>query len=219
MKKTFNYRRKIFLIFFLSIIWSTFIFCQQIPYYAVFRENWLLLNPAVLNHSHLADKNKTLMLNFSHRQQWLGFEGGPKQSNSRLENLVFGKYKNMNNIPKFKWGLGFENEKLGAFSSSGFFVNYAYILNLNLNTIVSAGINVSLGNSNYRLNSSTFLDWQNDIPSQLLQNNAEWFGKVDFGVFIKQKLRSFRETYYCRTEYANKYNFILRRKAAKNNFY
>lgn len=188
MKKTFNYRRKIFLIFFLSIIWSTFIFCQQIPYYAVFRENWLLLNPAVLNHSHLADKNKTLMLNFSHRQQWLGFEGGPKQSNSRLENLVFGKYKNMNNIPKFKWGLGFENEKLGAFSSSGFFVNYAYILNLNLNTIVSAGINVSLGNSNYRLNSSTFLDWQNDIPSQLLQNNAEWFGKVDFGVFIKQKL-------------------------------
>ena len=93
------------------------------PYFAVFRENWVLLNPAFLNHFYLEDKNRTMMINVSHREQWFGFNGGPQQSNARIENIVVGRKKALNNVPRMKWGLGMENETLGDYASSGIFAN------------------------------------------------------------------------------------------------
>jgi type IX secretion system PorP/SprF family membrane protein len=160
---------------------------QQVPYFAVFRENWVLLNPAFLNHFYLEDKNRTMMINVSHREQWFGFNGGPQQSNARIENIVVGRKKALNNVPRMKWGLGMENETLGDYASSGIFANYAYLFNISNTTFISAGLSFSFSNNRYRLDPLTFKEWGKDIPSQLLENEVRWLGKTDAGIFIKHK--------------------------------
>lgn len=175
----------------LSSLWTTIeTKGQQVPYYAVFRENWVLMNPAFLNHFYLEDKNRTLNINISHREQWVGFEGGPQQSNARIENIAVRKKKILVNVPSMKWGLGMENERLGASSSSGIFGNYAYFFNLNKTTFLSAGLNLSLSNQRFRLDPTTFKDWDNDLPSQLFGSEQRWYGRMDAGIFIKNKSQS-----------------------------
>lgn len=160
---------------------------QQLPYYAVFRENWVLLNPAFLDHFYLEDNDRTAILNCSHREQWIGFEGAPRQSSVRLENILVNKRKARLNVPRMKWGLGAENEKIGDFSRSGVLANYAYIFNLSDLTTISTGFSTTFSNNVVSLNPVTFKDWQNDVAAQSLENINSWFGKMDVGIFIKHK--------------------------------
>ena len=190
MRKIYTFFKILPLFFGLT---SSFLFtikplqAQQVPYFAVFRENWVLLNPAFLNHFYLEDKNRTMMINVSHREQWFGFNGGPQQSNARIENIVVGRKKALNNVPRMKWGLGMENETLGDYASSGIFANYAYLFNISNTTFISAGLSFSFSNNRYRLDPLTFKEWGKDIPSQLLENEVRWLGKADAGVFLKHK--------------------------------
>ena len=74
--------------------------------------NGLVLNPA------FAGRNEVLALTFSHRRQWMGFEGAPKTFAVSLHAPLENK--------KIALGLLIQNEDIGARSYSEVFYNYAY---------------------------------------------------------------------------------------------
>ncbi len=173
---------------FILIIFPQFeLMAQQSAYYAIFRENWVLLNPAFLDHFFLEDKERTLMVNASYRQQWIGFEDGPKQLNARLENIVVGKKGADKNIPFWKWGFGIGNEKIATFNSCGLYGNYAYLMQLNEQTHMAAGFSASIFNHRFRLDPDAFQDFEADPLAQSVQGSIRWLANLDAGVFLKHK--------------------------------
>jgi hypothetical protein len=173
----------------LFLFMTDHVHCQQLPYFSACRENWVLLNPAFLNHFHLEDVSRSMLINFSRRDQMLGFKGRPQQSHARFENIISGKKNGASNMPKMKWGLGLENESLGSNSSSGLFANYAYMFKLNANTFISAGLTLSFSNHSNNLNPLSFKEEENAEVLESL-NGIMQVGKADVGIFIKHKIKN-----------------------------
>lgn len=141
---------------------------QQMPYMGLFQENWVILNPAMLNHAQLEQKDNTLTINAWHRRQSLGIEGAPQQTNLRFEQIhTTSRDRSEINDPVMKWGLSLAKDQIAAFSTTSFSGNFAYIIELIPGTKISGGFNIGIFNQNIRLNQDQIKDWSND---QLLQN-------------------------------------------------
>ncbi len=106
--------------------------------------NGLLLNPA------FAGRNEVLAMTFSHRRQWMGFEGAPKT-------FVLSLHAPLKN-KKIALGLLLQSEDIGLRSYSNVFANYAYRIALGngkLSMGLKAGVSfgkfgpIDLGNGEY----------------------------------------------------------------------
>ncbi|NNC83885.1 MAG: type IX secretion system membrane protein PorP/SprF [Flavobacteriales bacterium] len=111
------------------MVWGASLIGQQIPQYSHYVFNQFQLNPAV------AGTQECLELRFGFRNQWAGFNEGPKTQFGSVSTRV-GRSKEG---PKHAVGLKFESDQAGRFSQSLVQLAYAYHFKM------SRDMNASLG--------------------------------------------------------------------------
>jgi hypothetical protein len=104
---------------------------QQTPYLGLFQENWVLINPAFLDHAQLEKGENNMLINSSYRQQWLGFDEGPQQMNVRFEQVLSTDKRDGWDKPLVKWGLGFTREQVASFTGTGLHSGRSVVLTVN----------------------------------------------------------------------------------------
>ena len=109
---------------------------EKVLLYSHYSFNGLALNPAYTG-SH-----EMLSVSLSHRNQWMGFEGAPSYN-------ILGVHTPFKNT-KMGLGLLVMNESMGLRKSTGFYLNYAYRLNLGSGKL-SLGLKGGLSTGKYEL--------------------------------------------------------------------
>lgn len=173
---------------------------QQTNYIGLYPENWVLINPAILDHAQFEKKDNLFMVNSSFRQQWLGFEEGPRQTTIRIEHiLTTNRDRSEQNDPIAKWGLFFSQDKLGSFVKSGISGNFAYLIELQPGLKIAGGLNVGFFNQSTNLDPDQFQNWDNDVFAQGINTQRNWVMNADAGILIRKKVfrnRRFYDWYF-----------------------
>lgn len=159
---------------------------QQTAYVGLFQENWVLLNPAFVDHANLEDRFNSIMVNSSYRQQWLGFAEAPRQMNVRFEQIVSSYLeKHWSQAPFFKWGLGFTREQIASYTGTGLQGNFAYYIEPATDWRVGGGFNVGVVGQGLQLDRSQFEDWSADQFAQNLGALGQnWWLNSDLGISV-----------------------------------
>ncbi len=124
---------------------------QQTPLFTVYRDQWAILNPAVLSNNYLINE-RTMSLSATHHRQWWGLPNSPS---TQLLNWEWVQ-EDYNSI----WGAHLANDRTGEIGQAGLHVRYAYRLQLGRRSDQSLTIGLSAGMVQYRANLSeiTFPD-------------------------------------------------------------
>lgn len=172
---------------------------QQTAYVGLFHENWVLLNPAFVDHASLEDRYTTTTINSSYRQQWLGFAEAPRQMNVRFEQIVTTDLRGNWDKPQFKWGLGFTREQVASFTGTGLQGNFAYYIEPADGWQVGGGFNVGVVGQGIKLKAAQFEDWAADQHAQDLNALGQnWWLNSDLGISVMktQQRGSYADVYY-----------------------
>lgn len=169
---------------------------QQTPYLGLFQENWVLINPAFLDHANIEKDDNTIMVNSSYRQQWLGFDDGPQQMNLRFEHIITTDKRGGWDEPLLKWGLGLTHEKVADFTSTGFLGNFSYFAQLSENMIMGGGFNVGVQSQGLRIQSSQFEDFGADVFAQNLNTKQNIQLDADAGLFFRKIVKNNSRFYH-----------------------
>jgi type IX secretion system PorP/SprF family membrane protein len=110
---------------------------QQMSMVSLFSQNQTYYNPGATGNLEV------LTANFFYRQNWVGYTGAPSTQ-------VFSVHAPMKN-PAVAMGIMLEHEMLGAASSTGFYLNYAYRLSLGANRL-AFGLKAGISNFSQTLN-------------------------------------------------------------------
>jgi type IX secretion system PorP/SprF family membrane protein len=113
----------------------------------------------------------------SNRQQWAGFKGAPKTTCLSAHGPVLNKNLGL--------GLTIVNDVMGPRDVTSVYANFAYLLKVAQDTKLSFGLNAGYNRYQFNLNK---IDWkQDEVPTQLLQNQVK--GELDFngGLYLKSR--------------------------------
>lgn len=160
---------------------------QQDPQYTQYMYNTQVVNPAY------AGSREVLSFGLLGRTQWVGFEGAPKTATFTV-NSPIGLYKNMG------LGLSIVHDRIDPQVESNVVVDYAYRVNLGLDTKLSMGLKAGLDilNVDYSLlniyaeNDQFF---QNNIDNTILPqvgagiylNNEKFYAGISVPNFLNSK--------------------------------
>ena len=101
---------------------------QQLGFYALYQENWQVLNPAAPNTVFFKPKIQLLnVFNLAYRQQWIGVKGSPSNYNVHYETMF---YSRSSKGLAAKMGGGLYGESAGPLLNNTLYFNYAYPINL-----------------------------------------------------------------------------------------
>ncbi|GAO31707.1 PorP/SprF family type IX secretion system membrane protein [Geofilum rubicundum] len=144
---------------YLMAIWlgclSLLVSAQQNPVFTQYTNSPLWMNPAY------AGSRNALAIDFTTRQQWIGVEGAPMT-------YYMGAHTPINDT-KMSVGASLMSDIAGPVIANHFSLSYAYLLRINHNHLLSAGLNAGLNNHWVTLNK---LDL-NDPTDPNFQNNIE----------------------------------------------
>lgn len=130
------------LILLLAYMVSVATLAQQLPQYNQWATQLFLVNPATTG------SKGAIEINTIYRTQWLGFEGAPASTSVGFHGPIrikSGTYLGS----QHGWGIRFESDKIGAFSSNRANLNYAIHLNLTETKRMSFGCNLGLLQTGY----------------------------------------------------------------------
>ncbi|WP_108245126.1 PorP/SprF family type IX secretion system membrane protein [Muricauda brasiliensis] len=160
---------------------------QQDPQYTQYMYNTQVVNPAY------AGSREVLSFGLLGRTQWVGFEGSPQTATFTV-NSPIGLYKNMG------LGLSIVHDRIDPQVESNVVVDYAYRVNVGLNTKLSMGLKAGLDilNIDYTLlniyaeNDQFF---QNNIDNTILPqvgagvylNNEKFYAGISVPNFLNSK--------------------------------
>lgn len=124
----------IILLFFLSSVpgWT-----QQLPNFALFRDNWNVINPASISSDYIFSNNP-MSIFATYRNQWAGLEGAPETAVLNWEYVV--DYWNV------MTGATLIHDQAGEIGSTGLFGRFGYKIDLDrrgdrfINIALNAGV-------------------------------------------------------------------------------
>lgn len=141
--------KRISVLFVFSFVATSF--AQQIPQYNQWASQLFLVNPA------LTGIKGSIEINTVYRTQWLGFEGAPATAVVGFHGPIRTKGSGYLGS-QHGWGIRFESDKIGAFSSNRANLNYAIHLQLSEAKKMSFGFNAGLLQTGYDPISATTVD-------------------------------------------------------------
>jgi len=133
---------------------------QQLPSFALFRDNWNIINPASISSDYIFS-NKPMSLFATYRNQWLGFEGSPETAVLNWEYVM--DYWNV------VVGSSLIHDQTGEISNTGLFGRFGYRIELDRRGDRFINIALSAGAVQYRANladlklGEAILDLANDL--------------------------------------------------------
>ncbi len=171
MKKTFT------LLFFLSA--TLFASAQIHDFTTFYRYNWILLNPAAVNHIHISDKTKDYIFNAAYRWQWVGIEGAPITANARFEQIPSSSPQSSS--APIKWGVFAHLNEADQVRQTKIQGNFAYLLHFNRSTYLSLGLNAGIANFNIDLLN---VRWVNENSLTSTEPINSWYPDFAMGAFL-----------------------------------
>jgi len=108
---------------------------QQLPIFTQYQEAYSLLNPAAVSSNYLKYE-MNMNTNAMYRYQWVGIEGAPQTT------LISHEW--LNEDLNFLAGGSFTYDQTGPTSFLGLSSRFAYLLRLNRNNFITAGITAGL---------------------------------------------------------------------------
>lgn len=159
---------KKYLVFLLGFI-QTILPAQQDPQYNLYQFNQMIINPAY------AGARNALAVIASARNQWVGLEGAPKTNCFSIHAPV------ANN--KLGIGLTLVNDVLGPRTNNAIYGNIAYILKLNNQWKLTAGLGAGLSMFRFNFNQLSFK--AAEINTQLYENQRMSVLDLSSGLFLR----------------------------------
>ena len=172
MKAVYIYSVKLIFIV-LALSYSASLFCQQLPNYLFYRDNWGILNPAGLT-SHYLINGRPSMISATYRQQWSGIEDAPSTIAVQTQHIL-----ERQNIALGGFIL---NDQIGAIGHTGVYANFAYLIPIGSGReIKTLSIGLTAGVVQYRADPTdiNFLD-----DGDFVAENATTSFNPDFGLGI-----------------------------------
>lgn len=132
---------------------------QQAPEYTQYMYNTMSLNPGYTGSTE--DLEATLL----YRSQWVGLDGAPKTANFGI----------LSPISSNKMGLGLNvvNDRIGPSNETLFTANYAYNLNLGVETTLGLGLNAGAKVLDIDWSKGRILDGNDPIYGQNINNQLK----------------------------------------------
>lgn len=145
---------------------------QQLPLFALYRENWALLNPAGLSNHYLLN-GKTLSFGVTYRRQWVGLEDAPRTAAAQAEVV----------IPKWRVATGgtVVDDRTGAMGRTAVHGKFAYLIAIGGRQAQTLSIGLAAGAVQYRVNPN---DVQFRDPGDVVAGTAESRIVLDVGLGI-----------------------------------
>lgn len=154
---------------------------QQLPLFTQYRENFPLINPAIVNAdlmaiSYVPDSKAAI----SYRAQWTKLKDSPRTFTAQYEHV----------LPKDNMALGatFFSDITGPTRITGGYLRYAYQAYLNDATVVSGGLSVGFMQFRYRGDLGIFRD-PGDVTGFTI--NTKTLSDVNLGIFINSELQNY----------------------------
>ncbi|MCB9267141.1 MAG: PorP/SprF family type IX secretion system membrane protein [Lewinellaceae bacterium] len=146
---------------------------QQRSTYNLYRENWMLLNPASFSEDYLI-QSKTQSLAVTGRYQWTGLEDAPQ--------TVGLQYQQVLEAQRIAVGGSLLNDQTGAIGSTELFVNTAYqlVLDRRKNQFLSLGLGAGI--VQYRVNFSE-ITFQEPTAALPADNQLLYYPDFSLGAF------------------------------------
>jgi type IX secretion system PorP/SprF family membrane protein len=144
---------------------------QQAPMYTHYMNNTLSLNPAY------AGSRDALTLTALHRSQWVGFAGAPVTQTFTAHSPLRNEHVGL--------GLTVLNDKIGPTNNTSVFIDYAYIIKLNVRSKLAFGLSAGVNIYNANLNTLQ-LDQQTD-PSFINNVNNHATPNFGFGAYYSRE--------------------------------
>lgn len=156
------------LLFFASL---SKLFGQQLPLYALYRDNWPLINPAGVSSQYiLYEKSNTM--GASYRKQWLGIDGAPRTATISFQRIADGG--------KLVFGGSLISDRTGDIGVNGGMGNFAYRIRLQKDHVLSFGLSAGLRQYGIAVKEINFRD-KTDVAIGTSQNQL--FPDFSLGVF------------------------------------
>ena len=155
------------LIIIIALVFAAKTFAQQEPQFTQYFDNTLFQNPAY------AGSNKMLSFNTMHREQWIGFEGGPSTTSFTLNSPL--KYESV--------GLGISavRDIIGPTTQHLVYGDFSYSLKINERSGLAFGLKGGFNLINTR---TADLNTTNANDPNLVQNSLNRFNpNVGFGMY------------------------------------
>ncbi len=152
------------------LVLPLFAWSQQLPAFALYRDNWNILNPASVSSDYIFSENPMSFF-ASYRSQWSGFEGAPETAVLNWEYVM--DYTNI------VVGASILHDQAGEIGNTGIFARFGYRLELDRRG--DRFINVAL-NAGVVQYSAQFADL--DLGNTLLNLANDLIYYPDFGVGI-----------------------------------
>ena len=144
-------------------------FSQQLPFLALYRDNWNMLNPAALSNNYLVT-NYPYTINASYRYQWFKVEDAPQTALINSE-IVLEDYNIIT-------GGHLIHDQTGKFGYTGAYGHFAYKIDFGRRYSQAVVIGLNAGMLQYRAKLSEIeFDQQ-----ELLALNNEQIYRFDFGL-------------------------------------
>lgn len=147
-------------------------YAQQTIQFSQYVFNGLAVNPAYAGYK------EQWTANFSFRSQWVGINGAPRTGTASFDGLT-------NDTDK-KMGLGFiaSNDRLGPQSTSSFYANYAYRLQLDAEDTKRLSFGIGAGATQYSLDGSKFIATDPGDGVIPIGNESKLSPDVRVGVYL-----------------------------------
>jgi len=144
---------------------------QQEAHFAQFTDNQLFVNPAY------AGSNGMLNATAMHRQQWVGFSGGPQTSTFSFHSPL--SYESVG------LGLTAVSDQIGPLNQNMIYGDFSYSLKFNNNSRLSLGLKAGL--NVISLNTSSLNTTQQDDPNLMLDARNQINPNIGFGLYYRSK--------------------------------
>jgi type IX secretion system PorP/SprF family membrane protein len=154
----------------------TILYGQQLPDYSVYRNSWMLTNPASFARNYLIQAH-TQTLSITSRYQWTKLADAPKTMGVQYQNILEEQHISI--------GGSLINDQTGAIGSTLFQGNFAYMIPLSTSRkakqLLSIGLSAGLLQYRVHLSEITFNEaFQNNMP---LDNQLAYTPNFGLGVF------------------------------------
>lgn len=154
------------------ILFSKYLFSQQLPLYSQYFFNSFLLNPAV------AGSSEYLPVMLTVRQQWLGFKNAPSTQALSAHNY--------SDVLKIGYGGFLFNDAYGPLSRTGAQLNFAYHIPMhNIESKVSIGLGFKL--YQYKYDQTSFDPIEKNDPALSYNLISQVCPESDFGIYLYGK--------------------------------
>ncbi len=161
--------KRIYLLFVLSYCISLQLIAQQRSTYNLYRENWMLLNPASFSEAYLIN-SQTQTFSATGRYQWSELENSPATVGLQFQKVL--EEKNL------AFGGSLQNDQTGAIGTTELHINSSYQLKIygRQTQFISMGLNAGMVQYRVRFSEIEFSEPGASIPSENLQHYYPDFG-------------------------------------------